>query len=88
MTMFDCVWLSMTMYDYVDWLLNWLWLCLTMFENVYISMTMYDYIWHLMSLYDYVWQYMTIFDNEWPYMTMYDYVCLCMWMIMDDYRWL
>ena len=36
-TMYDYVWLCMTLYD--------IWLCITMYDYMWLCMTMYDYMW-------------------------------------------
>ena len=67
MTLYDFVWLSKTLYEY-------LWLCMTF-------KTIYDYMWLLrlyMTMKDFAWQYVSFYESFGFSMSLYDSVLHCM----------
>ena len=69
--LYDFLWLCITMYDYVSFMIT----------NGSMSMYDNDYVWLCMTMHGYVWLCMTIYDyvlQEWLCVTMYNKVRLLM----------
>ena len=65
MTVYDCTFLCIPMYEYI-------WICMTLSDYVWLCFTLYSSIWLCMILHDYIWLCMT----AWLSKTMYDYMII------------